>query len=162
MVHRLDMATSGLMILARNKQSQRSLSILFQDRLVSKTYIAVVAGALQSGWGEINLPLITDWPNRPRQKVDFIAGKPSVTRYQQMENQPVENTSRVALFPVTGRSHQLRVHLQAIGHPIIGDELYGNHTHKPVSPRLLLHAHELNFIHPESGKKIQVISEVPF
>ncbi len=125
-VHRLDMGTSGIMVMARGKAMERALSILFQSRQVHKRYVAVVAGQMPQTCGEINLPLITDWPNRPRQMVSFELGKPSLTRYQVLAYDAVTDTTRVELEPITGRTHQLRVHLQALGHPILGDELYAS------------------------------------
>ncbi|MDX8379963.1 MAG: pseudouridine synthase [Gallionella sp.] len=124
-VHRLDMATSGLLVFARGQAMQRRLSAVFHDREIEKRYIAVVSGRLPHTEGEINLPLSADWPNRPRQKVDVENGKPSLTRYQRLSYCESSNTCRVSLTPITGRTHQLRVHLLAIGHPILGDSLYG-------------------------------------
>ena len=141
-VHRLDMSTSGLLLLARSPEMHRELSKLFEQRLVAKRYIAVVAGRLAVESGEVDLPLICDWPNRPRQKVDFDVGKPSQTRYRLLAYDAASDTSRVALEPITGRSHQLRVHMQSLGHPILGDELYGD---EGSAPRLLLHAARLGF-----------------
>ena len=161
-VHRLDMGTSGIMLLARGKAMERALSILFQQRKVDKRYQAVVAGQLAVANGEINLPLITDWPNRPRQMVSFEFGKPSCTRYQVRAFMADTNTSRVELEPVTGRSHQLRVHLQALGHPILGDELYASAAVCAQAPRLLLHACRIRFPHPLTGEVISVNSAVPF
>ena len=161
-VHRLDMGTSGIMLLARGKSMERALSILFQQRKVDKRYQAVVAGQLPVANGEINLPLITDWPNRPRQMVSFEFGKPSCTRYQVRAFTADTNTSRVELEPVTGRSHQLRVHLQALGHPILGDELYASAAVCAQAPRLLLHACRIRFPHPLTGEVISVNSAVPF
>lgn len=140
-VHRLDMATSGLLVFARNMDMQRRLSEMFRERHVSKQYIARVTGRLASTSGEIDLPLGADWPNRPRQRVDFDTGKPSLSRYRLMDYCAAGNASRVLLAPVTGRTHQLRVHLRAIGHPIIGDTLYGGQT----AERLMLHASNLVF-----------------
>jgi tRNA pseudouridine32 synthase/23S rRNA pseudouridine746 synthase len=144
-VHRLDMATSGLLLMARGAAMHRQLSMLFQERQVAKRYIAVVAGQLATETGEINLPLICDWPNRPRQMVSFQIGKPSLTRYRLLGFDVSSNSSRVELEPITGRSHQLRVHMAALGHPILGDDLYGSET---SAPRLLLHATKLSFPMP--------------
>jgi tRNA pseudouridine32 synthase/23S rRNA pseudouridine746 synthase len=145
-VHRLDMATSGLMVFARGAEIQRKLSMLFQHREIDKRYIAVCAGTLQQVQGEIDLPLAPDWPNRPLQRIDTAQGKPSLTRYRLLRQESAG--SRVELQPVTGRTHQLRVHLAALGHPILGDALYGdaNSAH-----RLLLHACLLHFNHPAGG-----------
>ncbi|MFY7865916.1 RluA family pseudouridine synthase [Roseateles sp.] len=141
-VHRLDMATSGLLLLARGAASQRRLSMAFEARQVHKRYVAVVHGELRTpdkDWAEIQLPLITDWPNRPRQKVDPQNGKPSLTRYRPvLPNSSPASHTRVLLEPVTGRTHQLRVHMLALGHPILGDSLYGPALDK--ASRLHLHA----------------------
>jgi tRNA pseudouridine32 synthase/23S rRNA pseudouridine746 synthase len=161
-VHRLDMGTSGIMVIARGKAMERALSILFQTRQVHKRYVAVVAGQMAEACGEINLPLITDWPNRPRQMVSFELGKPSSTRYQVLEQDAVANTTRVELEPITGRTHQLRVHLQALGHPILGDELYASAEILAQAPRLLLHAACIQFPHPQSSTILTIDSPIPF
>lgn len=139
-VHRLDQATSGLLVFARGPEAQRALSADFAERRVAKVYLAIVAGSL-TGTGMINLPLAADWPNRPRQQVDLARGKPSQTRWQALGADGPH--TRVALEPITGRSHQLRVHLAALGHPIVGDALYAPPAVATASPRLLLHASEL-------------------
>jgi tRNA pseudouridine32 synthase / 23S rRNA pseudouridine746 synthase len=159
-VHRLDMATSGLLVFARGKTAQRQLSQAFAQREVGKLYVAVVAGQVAQDSGEIDLPLITDWPNRPRQKVDFESGKPSVTRYRVLSR--TEHDTRLALEPITGRSHQLRVHLLALGHPIVGDALYAPPEVLARATRLLLHAQSLSLVHPLSGEALQFDSLVPF
>lgn len=159
-VHRLDMATSGLLVFARSKVVQRALGDAFAQRQVAKRYEAVVAGELAQDAGEIDLPLIADWPRRPLQKVDPALGKPSITRFEVIERQP--GRTRVALMPITGRSHQLRVHLLALGHPILGDTLYAPPDVAALSPRLLLHASELAFSHPLSGEALCFRSPVPF
>ncbi len=159
-VHRLDMATSGLLVFARGKTAQRQLSLAFAQREVGKLYVAVVAGQVAHDSGEINLPLITDWPNRPRQKVDFETGKPSVTRYRVLSRSA--HGTRVALEPITGRSHQLRVHLLALGHPILGDALYAPPDVLARAPRLLLHAQSLSLAHPVRGDALQFDSPAPF
>lgn len=168
-VHRLDMATSGLVVFARGITMQRRLSEMFRERLVAKRYLAVVEGTMASDKGEIDLPVGADWPNRPMQKIDAKHGKPSLTRYQVIQSEPfdrangfagsVAETTRVELEPVTGRTHQLRVHMKAAGHPILGDALYGD----PLSaPRLLLHAQSLAFSHPVSGEALNFVSPPPF
>ncbi len=158
-VHRLDMATSGLMVFARGAEAHRTLSKAFADRRVSKRYIAMVAGRLE-GQGEVDLPLITDWPNRPRQMVDHEIGKPSLTRWRVLE--AGGGTTRVELEPVTGRSHQLRVHMMAIGHPIVGDVFYAPADIEALSPRLLLHAERLSLPHPVNGEVMDFRSPAPF
>ncbi len=161
-VHRLDMETSGLMVLARGKEMHRRLSILFQDRQVDKRYVAVVDGRLAPERGEIDLPLITDWPNRPLQKVDFAIGKPSLTRYRVLAHDAADDTTRVELTPETGRSHQLRVHLMSLGHAILGDSLYACPAARAKAARLLLHADALAFAHPESGRPLSFERAAPF
>jgi len=158
-VHRLDMATSGVMLMARGAEAQRRLSIAFARREVHKRYVAVVCGQLAADSGEIDLPLSADWPNRPRQRVDIERGKPSLTRYRRLSHNAAAGTSRVELEPVSGRSHQLRVHLLALGHPIVGDALYGPGD---ASPRLLLHACELRLSHPSRVQALSLRSEPPF
>jgi len=142
-VHRLDQATSGLLLFARGAQAQRELSADFAERRVGKVYVAVVAGRLE-GAGLIDLPLAADWPHRPRQQVDHARGKPSQTRWRVLVHEGHEGAhTRVALEPLTGRSHQLRVHMAALGHAILGDALYAAPALAAASPRLLLHASEL-------------------
>lgn len=160
-VHRLDMSTSGLLLVARGAMMHSALSRMFRERKVDKRYLAEVAGCLEASEGEIELPLICDWPNRPRQKVDFAIGKHSLTRYRLISSDRDCNTSRVELEPVTGRSHQLRVHMAALGHPILGDELYG--SGKPeAGERLHLHATDLAFVHPLSEENLQFHCKAPF
>jgi len=164
-VHRLDMATSGLVLMARGDAMQRALSQAFERRAVRKRYLAVVAGQLQGpatadGWGEIDLPLAADWPRRPMQHVDPAAGRPSLTRWRVLGQG--EGWTRLELEPVTGRTHQLRVHLQAIGHPILGDTLYAPPAVQACADRLLLHAWRLGFSHPAHGQAITVESPPPF
>lgn len=161
-VHRLDMSTSGIMLMARGQEMQRQLQRLFEQRQVAKTYLAVVDGRPAPGQGEIDLPLINDWPNRPLQKVDPVLGKPALSRYRLLEYHPQDNSSRLELQPVTGRSHQLRVHLQAIGHVILGDPLYAPAVIQARAPRLLLHAESIGFVHPLSGKDCRYHCPAPF
>ncbi len=157
-VHRLDMGTSGLMLLARGLEAQRKLSAAFEQRAVGKRYEAVVEGVIEAEEGRIAAPLMADWPNRPRQKVDAEHGKPSLTYWQVLAR--TAETTRVSLKPVTGRSHQLRVHLQHIGHPIRGDELYAPLPLR--AERLLLHAAEISFAHPASASTMHFVSAAPF
>lgn len=161
-VHRLDMSTSGVMLMARGPSIQRYLHRLFEQREVRKKYIAVVEGRLEPEHGEIDLPLIRDWPNRPRQKVDHEQGKPSLTRYRLLKYNAGADTSRVELEPITGRSHQLRVHLQSLGHTILGDLLYGSELVQARAARLLLHAESICFQHPLSGDEVCFSCTVPF
>ena len=217
-VHRLDMATSGLMLFARGADMQRLLSQMFREREMMKRYVAVVAGKVEAaniqstpsltqsergrslllplgegwegGWGEVDLPIVADWPNRPLRKIDVKTGKPSLTRYRVLGyeksvraelveahsasarlpfdklrtnglTEMLADATRVELEPVTGRTHQLRVHMAAIGHPILGDRLYGP-TSGTSAARLLLHASMLSLIHPASGESLTVTSAAPF
>lgn len=159
-VHRLDMATSGVMVVARGPEAHRTLSMAFADRVVAKSYVAIVAGEMVADAGEVDLPLVTDWPNRPKQMVDHAIGKPSLTRYRVAARG--EGMTRVALEPVTGRSHQLRVHMLALGHPILGDALYASPEIVAQSSRLLLHAERLEVPHPVSGEQMVFVSPAPF
>jgi tRNA pseudouridine32 synthase/23S rRNA pseudouridine746 synthase len=156
-VHRLDMATSGLLIFARGIEMQRKLSAMFHNREVSKQYVAIVSGKLEPDEGEINLPIGADWNERPLRKIDEASGKSSLTRYRVLSREA--DTTRVELEPVTGRTHQLRVHMRAAGHPILGDALYGEIA---SAPRLLLHAQSLSFIHPVSNTAARFVSPAPF
>ena len=161
-VHRLDMSTSGLMLFARGTAAQRVLSAAFAARAVHKRYVAVVHGRVAEAQGEIDLPLLADWPNRPKQKVDRDAGKPSLTRWRVLAYDAARHATRLELEPVTGRAHQLRVHLLAIGHPILGDALYAPPQVLAQADRLLLHASSLRFTHPASGEPIALESIPPF
>ena len=159
-VHRLDYATSGVMVLALNAQSHRNLSIQFQDRKTAKSYQAVIAGNLQQQSGSVNQPLRCDWDNRPLQIIDHQQGKTALTHWRVIER--LDDASRVELTPVTGRSHQLRVHMQFLGHPILGDRFYASAPQIARSERLLLHAQTLSFSHPVSGETVTFTSPVPF
>lgn len=164
-VHRLDMATSGLMLLARGAEMQRRLSQAFAAREVHKRYVAVVAGRLvppPEGWGSIALPIAIDWPRRPLRVIDHEHGKPSVTRWRVLSFDEADQTTRVELEPITGRSHQLRVHLQAIGHPILGDTLYAPPEVQAMADRLMLHACALRFRHPLTGEEMAFECEAGF
>ncbi|MHB1092176.1 RluA family pseudouridine synthase [Thiobacillus sp.] len=170
-VHRLDMATSGLIVMARGPTAQRELSKAFAAREVKKHYVAIVAGRLQvpmegqgiqDRWGTIDLPIIVDWPNRPLRIVDRIHGKPSLTRWRVLGYDTPGSNTRVELEPVTGRSHQLRVHLRELGHPILGDTLYAPPDVQAQAGRLLLHACVLRFDHPLSGETLGFESPAPF
>ncbi len=159
--HRLDRDTSGLIVFPRGAKVHRQLSMMFEKRDMQKSYVAVVLGKLEPETGEVNLPLCVDWPNRPLHMVDHQNGKPAITRYHVLNYDPLTTRSRVALEPVTGRTHQLRVHMQALGHPIVGDTLYGGN---PLGnePRLLLHAHTLDFAHPVTGKPLELEAPLHF
>ena len=163
-VHRLDMSTSGLMLMARGAATQTALSKLFEARQVFKSYTAVVDGQLPvaNDWQLIDLPIALDWPRRPLRIISLGLGKPSQTRWRAVANDIAADTSRLELRPVTGRSHQLRVHLLALGHPILGDALYAPASVQAKSARLLLHASELRFAHPKSGANMAFVSPPPF
>ena len=150
-VHRLDQATSGLMLFARGAAMQRALSMAFEARQVHKHYVAIVLGQVDGDAGSIDAPLIADWPNRPRQRVDLQHGKPALTHWRVLERvlKGSAHTTRLELQPITGRTHQLRVHLQSIGHAIVGDALYApDAPHESDSARLMLHATRIALIHP--------------
>lgn len=159
-VHRLDMATSGIMLMALNKEAHRHVSKQFEMRQTQKTYQAIIFGQPQSEAGEINLPLICDWPNRPKQMVDFTRGKVALTRWKVISRN--NQTTKVELFPITGRSHQLRVHMQSIGHPIIGDRLYAHAEALGLAKRLNLHAQYLSFTHPVKQEQVAFYSKAGF
>ncbi|KLV02434.1 hypothetical protein ABT56_21325 [Photobacterium aquae] len=159
-IHRLDMATSGLIVLALNKNAERHLKAQFRDRKTEKIYYARVWGCVEQDSGTIDLPLICDWPNRPKQKVCFEDGKPSVTHYDVIARSA--NSSLVRLRPITGRSHQLRVHLQSLGHPILGDKFYAGEEAIAMAPRLQLHAAELSFFHPGSNEPMHLFAPCEF
>ncbi len=157
LVHRLDRDTSGVMVFALTPHAQRFLSKEFEERRARKTYVARVAGRLEQKVGAVDLPLIVDWPNRPRQMVCHETGKPSLTDYRVLKL--AEGESRVRLWPRTGRTHQLRVHMLALGHPILGDPLYAP---DPAFARMMLHAEELRLGHPENGRGMSFRVKAPF
>jgi len=160
LVHRLDMATSGIMVFARNKAAQRHLGLQFERRHTTKTYVARVAGRVDGKSGRINLPLIADWPNRPRQMVSWEHGKPSVTDWEVLGQD--DTVTRLVLHPITGRSHQLRVHCWAMGHPILGDRIYAIDPIFTAAPRLQLHAWKLGLRHPKDGKHVMFQAKIEF
>lgn len=162
MVHRLDLDTSGLMIFAIGKASQSELGRIFQRRQVKKTYEAVLQGIVEKDEGEIDFPIIADWERRPRQKICYETGKPSLTYFKVIERLTDKDATYVQLHPHTGRSHQLRIHSLNIGHPIIGCDLYAPIDVLKRSPRLLLHATELTFPHPISGEEMTFQCPSPF
>lgn len=159
LVHRLDRDTSGVMIFALTPHAQRHLGLQFEKRMTRKTYVARVWGVPSEPAGLVDLPLIVDWPNRPRQKVCRETGKPAQTQWRLLKAEG--DTSRMRLFPKTGRSHQLRVHMLSIGHPILGDPFYATGTALDY-PRLMLHSEELRFKHPNGGTSMKVRSPAPF
>jgi len=159
-IHRLDMETSGVIVLARNKETHRQISKQFERRKTHKTYIARLFGLLPQDEGTIDLPLICDWPNRPKQMVDFERGKSAQTQYKVIERETA--ATRVEFTPVTGRSHQLRVHALSMGHPILGDMLYGNSDSQKAATRLQLHARTLTLFHPALEKSMTFTAPLPF
>lgn len=159
LVHRLDRDTSGVMVFARTRHAQRHLGLQFEKRMVKKTYVARVWGTPTEPSGTIDLPLIVDWPNRPIQKVCFETGKSAQTEWKKINSDG--ETSRLRLFPKTGRSHQLRVHCLSIGHPILGDPFYATGPAQAFD-RMMLHAEELRIKHPEGGRSLKFRSKTPF
>lgn len=160
LVHRLDVPTSGVMVFARTKAAQRHIGMQFEKRQTRKTYVARVWGHVTEDSGHIDLPLIVDWPVKPRQKVCHETGKPSQTDWVVLERE--DDATRVRLHPRTGRTHQLRVHMMAIGHPILGDRFYADDEALGAAERLQLHAEELVLRHPVGGAEMTFRSEVPF
>lgn len=157
-VHRLDQATSGLVLMARHADAQRRLSLAFEQRQIHKRYVAIVQGLLDTPpdiWADIHLPIAADWERRPLRVIDAEHGKPSHTRWRTLARNTAARTTRVELEPITGRTHQLRVHLAALGHPILGDALYADPATQAQAPRLLLHAGELALVHPCSGQAMR-------
>jgi tRNA pseudouridine32 synthase/23S rRNA pseudouridine746 synthase len=160
LIHRLDMDTSGVIIFALSKSTQRSLNLQFEKRIVKKLYEARVFGNITEDNGFIDLPLIVDWPNRPLQKIDAKEGKSALTHWQVLDREG--DVTRVALMPETGRTHQLRVHMMSLGHTILGDRFYGNVAEINLANELQLHAKDLMIIHPKNGKKITFKAPLPF
>ncbi|WP_227285852.1 MULTISPECIES: RluA family pseudouridine synthase [Paracoccaceae] len=159
LVHRLDMDTSGVMVFARSPHAQRHLGLQFEKRHVKKVYIARVWGHVAEKEGHIDLPLIVDWPNRPLQHVNHETGKPAQTDWRVVRHE--ETSTRIRLYPKTGRSHQLRVHMKEIGHPILGDPFYASGPARDF-PRLMLHAESLKLRHPDGGKGMSFRATAPF
>lgn len=162
-VHRLDMGTSGIVVMARGAKALRELSRQFQERRVRKSYQALVDGCWSvAATGEIGLPIGVDQANPPKQKVDHATGRPCLTRYCVLDSDVALGVSRIALEPITGRLHQLRVHMEAMGHPIIGDDFYGTPASCAKAERLMLHACQIEFEHPETGTLLRVECPPPF
>lgn len=159
LIHRLDRDTSGVMVFALSKHAQRHLGLQFEKRQTKKTYIARIFGRLEQREGTVDLPLIVDWPNRPLQHVDHENGKEAITDWRVVKYEDV--STRVRLYPKTGRSHQLRVHMREIGHPIMGDPFYATGEARDA-PRLMLHAEKLQLRHPEGGKGMSFSAKCPF
>lgn len=160
-VHRLDMSTSGVIAVALTKEAERELKRQFRERETKKTYIARVWGHVEEDYGIIELPLICDWPNRPKQKVCHETGRSALTQYEVL-SRDADGTTRVKLRPITGRSHQLRVHLLAIGHPILGDKFYASPEVLAMVDRLQLHAQELSFYHPITDTPVSFCCDPDF
>ncbi len=168
-VHRLDEATSGLVLMARNPLAQRVLSLAFEQRRIYKRYVALIQSSnlpiyepkaqLSEEWTIIDLPIAADWERRPLRVIDATAGKPSLTRWRPLQGAAPAGATRVELEPLTGRTHQLRVHLAAVGHAILGDGLYGDPL---LAPRLMLHAAQLKFAHPATNLPLDICSEPVF
>jgi tRNA pseudouridine32 synthase/23S rRNA pseudouridine746 synthase len=159
-VHRLDKDTSGVMVLGLSKRAISGLGIQFEKRQTKKAYVARVWGEIDGDDGRVDLPLATDWENKPRQRVDFENGRPAQTDWRVIDREP--GVTRVALVPRTGRTHQLRVHMLALGHPILGDAFYATGEARDAAPRLQLHAEELSFAHPADGRMRDFIVPAPF
>jgi tRNA pseudouridine32 synthase/23S rRNA pseudouridine746 synthase len=159
LVHRLDRDTSGVMIFAMTPHAQRHLGLQFENRQTKKTYVARVWGEMADKTGTVDLPLIVDWPNRPLQMVDHENGRAAVTDWRVVRVGGGE--TRVRLMPKTGRSHQLRVHMLALGHPILGDPFYATGPARE-HPRLMLHSETLQFRHPDGGQGIRITAPCPF
>ena len=159
LVHRLDLDTSGVMVFGLTPHAQRNLSKQFEERRTKKVYVARLAGRLEPRTGTVDLPLIVDWPNRPRQKVDQDQGRPAQTDWRAIRAS--DDETRVRLMPLTGRSQQLRVHMAEMGHPILGDPLYASGAAADF-PRLMLHAESLRFKHPETGVSMNFSAPAPF
>jgi tRNA pseudouridine32 synthase/23S rRNA pseudouridine746 synthase len=159
LVHRLDLDTSGVMVFGLTPHAQRHLGLQFEHRQTKKHYVARLWGTLEPKQGRVDLPLCVDWPNRPRQHVDHENGRPAQTDWRVMRHE--DGTTRVRLTPLTGRSHQLRVHMKELGHPILGDPLYAEGPARDF-PRLMLHAEWLTLHHPEDGRTITFRAPCPF
>lgn len=159
-VHRLDLDTSGIMVIPLNKTTHAHISRQFQERAVEKSYHAIVYGVVENDAGEVDLPIATDWPNRPLQMICHERGKQALTRYQVLER--FHDRTRLLLKPVTGRSHQLRIHLRELGHPILGCDMYAHPRALDMADRLMLHATTLAFEHPGSGERIEGICAPDF
>lgn len=159
LVHRLDMDTSGVIVFARTPAAQRHLGLQFEKRMMKKSYLALVWGQVDGKEGVIDLPLIVDWPNRPLQKVCHETGRAAVTEWKVLRHD--ETSTRMRLFPQTGRSHQLRVHMRELGHPILGDPFYATGPARDF-PRLMLHAETLRLRHPDGGRGMTFRAKNPF
>ena len=160
LVHRLDRDTSGVMIFALTPQAQRHLGWQFEERKTKKTYLARLWGEMAEKEGTVDLPMCVDWENRPKQHVNFENGRPAVTDWRVIRARDGE--TRIRLMPQTGRSHQLRVHMAALGHPILGDPFYAEGPARDDYPRLMLHSETLQFRHPDGGRNMKITAAAPF
>lgn len=158
-IHRLDNDTSGIIVYARNKKALTAVQQQFEKQQTRKVYEALVTGHLKGNWGCINMPICVDWPNRPLQMISHVNGRYALTRWKKL--QQTDDWTRVELYPKTGRSHQLRLHMLALGHPIVGDPFYGGPAAKE-QPRMMLHARELDFAHPSTGELMQIVCPPAF
>lgn len=159
-VHRLDMATSGVIVMALHPKAHRELNRQFRERETAKRYYAWVYGQPEQDSGSVDLPLCCDWPNRPRHMVNLEQGKPALTHWRCLQR--LADRSLIELTPITGRSHQLRVHMLSMGHPILGDNLYAEGDALEMAPHLQLHAAELGFKHPRTKQWLQFSAPAPF
>ena len=159
-IHRLDKDTSGIVVMGLNKPAHAKIGKQFEDRTAKKSYVARVWGQVSGDSGLIDLPLATDWERKPRQRVDQFHGRPSQTKWEVIDRE--ENATRVRLYPLTGRTHQLRVHMLALGHPMLGDNFYAEGDALDAAPRLQLHAETLEFVHPEDGRPCRFVVPTPF
>ena len=159
LVHRLDRDTSGVMVFALSPYAQRHLGLQFEKRQTKKTYIARVCGQIEADSGTLDLPIIVDWQNRPKQKICYETGRAAITEWQVIKR--LETETRVKLTPKTGRSHQLRIHMLALGHPILGDPFYGSPDSQLVE-RLMLHSYRLSLRHPDGGEMMEFRAKQPF
>lgn len=160
LVHRLDRDTSGVMVFALSASAQRHLGLQFEKRQTKKTYVARVWGQIEADVGTVDLPITVDWPNRPKQMICHETGRAAVTDWRVIKRGNAE--TRVKLSPKTGRSHQLRVHMLALGHPILGDSFYGNYESRDDATRLMLHSHRLRLRHPDGGEMMDFRAKLPF
>ncbi|UXD87568.1 RluA family pseudouridine synthase [Thalassolituus hydrocarboniclasticus] len=158
-IHRLDRDTSGIIVFARHKAALTHVQQQFEKQKTRKVYECLVIGQLKGTWGCVNLPICVDWPNRPLQKISHVNGRYALTRWKRLAQD--EETTRVEMYPKTGRSHQLRLHMLNLGHPIVGDVFYAGESAKE-QPRMMLHARELDFTHPGSGEALQIVCPTPF
>ena len=161
-VHRLDLDTSGLLIVPIKRAAMSHIARQFQERKIFKRYQALLWGKLKQSYGTIELPIKADWPNRPKQQIDFLEGKHALTHYRVLHVNHEKNQTRIELNPISGRSHQLRIHCRELGHPVLGCDMYAHPEALAASKRLLLHASDISFRHPETSEIISVHSPVPF